>query len=189
MKLLGNKTYKNHSDKQLLQAYRDKGHQKSITILYHRYEHIVSLLCRKYLPVEACKDVVSVVFEKLLGQMTKDMPQNIGAWIYTVGKNVCLQELRQTKNIKHIDIESLNIAHEELNYPPEDTEKVLNQLHSCLAKLKKEQAHCIRLFYIEQKTYAELAEITGYSLKQVKSHLQNGRRNLLLKMNQLKKEL
>jgi len=44
--------------------------------------------------------------------------------------------------------------------------------------LNKEQKQCLTLFYLEKKTYQEVAEITGFTPMQVKSHIQNGKRNL-----------
>jgi RNA polymerase sigma-70 factor (ECF subfamily) len=57
-------------------------------------------------------------------------------------------------------------------------------MHEAIKQLNPEQQQCINLFYLEKKTYAEVAEITGYTMLQVKSHLQNGKRNLKLMMEQ-----
>src|SRR5699024_6671241 len=51
-------------------------------------------------------------------------------------------------------------------------------LEKALRSLKKEQENCIRLFYYEHKSYKEIVATTSYSLKQVKSFIQNGRRNI-----------
>ena len=55
-----------------------------------------------------------------------------------------------------------------------------DQLHEAIKQLNKEQSQCIVLMYIENKSYKEIAEITGYDLKKVKSYIQNGKRNLKL---------
>ena len=57
-------------------------------------------------------------------------------------------------------------------------EQVLLNLNMCLKALNTEQRNCIEHFYLEQKSYNETAVLTGFSDKQVKSHIQNGRRNL-----------
>lgn len=47
-----------------------------------------------------------------------------------------------------------------------------------LGNLSKEQRVCVELFYLKDKSYQEIADETGYSLNQVKSYIQNGKRNL-----------
>ncbi len=53
---------------------------------------------------------------------------------------------------------------------------------AALEELNKEQKQCVTLFYLEKKSYQEIAETTHLSLMQVKSHIQNGKRNLRLLM-------
>ena len=57
-------------------------------------------------------------------------------------------------------------------------EAQLQQLELALSELKPEQSTCIELFYIKEKCYQDISDQTGYSLKQVKSYIQNGKRNL-----------
>lgn len=47
-----------------------------------------------------------------------------------------------------------------------------------MTSLSAEQHLCISLFYFDGKTYKEIAAATAFSEKQVKSHIQNGRRRL-----------
>ena len=64
-----------------------------------------------------------------------------------------------------------------------DLEEDLTTMETCLQTLPPEQKTCLTLFYLEQKTYTEVADLTGYDLKQVKSYLQNGRRKLKICMS------
>jgi RNA polymerase sigma-70 factor (ECF subfamily) len=63
----------------------------------------------------------------------------------------------------------------------EDKNKVLEK---ALSNLNDEQRTCIDLFYYKQKTYQEVASITGYDLNKVKSAIQNGKRNLKIFMEE-----
>jgi RNA polymerase sigma factor (sigma-70 family) len=69
-----------------------------------------------------------------------------------------------------------------------NNESVLDQdmetLKKCIDQLKDEQKECIKLFYLEEKCYQEIAESTSYELKKVKSYIQNGKRNLRICMDQ-----
>ena len=59
----------------------------------------------------------------------------------------------------------------------------INELEKCINQLKPEQKNCIELFYLQEKSYVETAQITGYTMKEVKTYLQNGKRNLKILMS------
>ena len=62
------------------------------------------------------------------------------------------------------------------NYLEKD--KKLTDMADALGQLNKEQQLCVTLFYLEKKSYQEIADQTQYTLMQVKSNIQNGKRNL-----------
>jgi len=99
-----------------------------------------------------------------------------------VAKNHCLVKLRDKGKIP-IEI------NEEIHGTSEDLEEVKKQLEkdqlftsmeTALQQLNREQQQCITLFYFEKKSYQEITTTTGYTLMQVKSFIQNGKRNLKL---------
>ena len=47
-----------------------------------------------------------------------------------------------------------------------------------LDELNEEQKKSIVQFYLEKKSYQQIMETTGFSFLQVKSYIQNGKRNL-----------
>ena len=51
-------------------------------------------------------------------------------------------------------------------------------LPDAVSRLSEEQKACIEMFYLENKSYAEIVRLTGYDLNYVKSYIQNGKRNL-----------
>ena len=53
---------------------------------------------------------------------------------------------------------------------------------SALLELNPEQQLCVTLFYLEKKSYQEIADSSGFTMMQVKSHIQNGKRNLKIIM-------
>jgi RNA polymerase sigma-70 factor (ECF subfamily) len=63
-----------------------------------------------------------------------------------------------------------------------EIEANLTKLEKCIETLGNEQKDCVRLFYLEQKCYKEISEITGLDMSKVKSHIQNGKRNLKICM-------
>jgi len=54
--------------------------------------------------------------------------------------------------------------------------------------LGKEQKLCVILFYLEKRSYQEIATSTQFTQMQVKSHIQNGKRNLKLLMEKKARE-
>ena len=53
-------------------------------------------------------------------------------------------------------------------------------MKECLPKLKENQRVCVELFYLKNKSYQEIANETEFSLNEIKSYIQNGKRNLKL---------
>ena len=87
-------------------------------------------------------------------------------------------ELRKKNPEVHDEIfmESAEASH--LNNEKLELEKDFEALEACIEELKKEQKQCVQLFFLEKKSYQEVNEQTGIDLKKVKSHIQNGKRNL-----------
>jgi DNA-directed RNA polymerase specialized sigma24 family protein len=59
-------------------------------------------------------------------------------------------------------------------------DSTLEQLGEAINDLNKEQQYCLRAFYLQKQPYHAIMEATGYSFAQVKSYIQNGKRNLKL---------
>jgi len=58
----------------------------------------------------------------------------------------------------------------------------IRKLELGMESLTPEQQICIKLFYLEKRSYVEISSQTGFELKKVKSNIQNGKRNLKLFM-------
>ena len=66
--------------------------------------------------------------------------------------------------------------------------RILELMSESIEELNKEQKQCVTLFYLEKRSYQEIAESTGYTLMQVKSYIQNGKRNLKILLEQKLKQ-
>lgn len=147
----------------------------------------------KYLKNEdEAKDAVQQVFLKVITELHKYKVDYFKSWLYTVAKNHCLMKLRD-KGKYNIDINDDAIA---LTEEPElrlnliEKDKALNAMEIALHQLSNEQQQCVTLFYLQKKSYQEITDLTGYTLLQVKSYIQNGKRNLkiLLLQQQLNEQ-
>lgn len=179
-------------DTDLLEHYLDSGNLEWLGILYNRYMHLVYGVCLKYFrEKEASKDAVSQIFEKLIVEVPKFDIRSFRSWLYVLVKNHCLMELRKQQTTKrqhekfflHEDMESHLILHP---LEEEADDHLERQLQNCLEKLKKEQQDCIRLFYYQERCYREIAQKLNMEEKKVKSHIQNGKRNLKICLDQHK---
>jgi RNA polymerase sigma-70 factor (ECF subfamily) len=169
-------------DEEILQEYKISGNTEYFGELYNRYIPLLYGVCLKYLqkPVDA-QDAVMQLFENLLPKISQYDIKVFRTWIYTVMKNHCLQTLRKESHEIIIDFdvnimesdEILHLLNEEEN---NNGRKIA--LKQCLKKLPVEQRIAILRFFTEEMSYADIVDSTGYNLKQVKSYIQNGKRNL-----------
>ena len=175
------------SDEDLVIKYKASEDVFYVGELFKRYTHLAFGVCMKYLKdEEESKDAVMQVFEKLLTDLKKHEVENFKSWLYSVCKNFCLMKLR--KHQFQIPLDS--IAENSASFMEFDTnlhllddkEVKLLQLEDAVACLDKEQRVCVELFYLKEKSYVEITQETGYTLNEVKSYLQNARRNLKIYM-------
>lgn len=170
------------SDEELLAHYTASGDTEYFGELYNRYIPLLYGLCLKYLQDEdRAQEAVMQLFEDLLEKVGQYEIKVFKAWLYRVAKNHCLQLLR--KETKEIPLDyTINIMESDeflhLLGEEESTEEQLKALHRCLEKLPEEQRISITRFFLEEMSYADIAALTGCTLNNVKSYIQNGKRNL-----------
>lgn len=170
------------SDQELIAAYQATEDGELVGLLFERYTHWIYGLCLKYLKdEEPAKDAVLQIFEKLLTDLKKHNIQHFRPWLHQVARNYCLMQLRK-KNPVSTSLSDVEWEPEEHHYEEraasEQTEMRLNQLEAGIAQLNSEQRQCIELFFLQEKSYKEIEAQTGFTARQVKSYIQNGRRNL-----------
>jgi RNA polymerase sigma factor (sigma-70 family) len=175
--------YQNISDSELLENFYLDHNNQWLGILLQRYTLLLFGVCMKYLKnEEEAKDSVQQIFLKALTELNKYKVDYFKSWIYMVAKNYCLMKLRDRQGKETSDItENLAVftehEHEE-KLRHLERNKQLDLMNHALKELGEEQKHCIISFYLEKKSYQEIADGTGFSMLQVKSYIQNGKRNL-----------
>jgi RNA polymerase sigma-70 factor, ECF subfamily len=175
------------ADEELLAEFKSGGDLEVLGELYSRYVHLVFGVCLKYLKErEEAKDGVMQIFEKLTVEIPKHNILNFRSWLHVVTKNYCLMKLRSDKWEKEKFSEWINdptvFMETDTDMHPLDekdySELIEGDLEDCIERLKEEQMLCIRQFYYENRCYNEISGNLGLDEKKVKSHLQNGKRNL-----------
>jgi RNA polymerase sigma-70 factor (ECF subfamily) len=171
------------TDQDLLEKFRQTGDNAWLGILLERYTLLLFGVCMKYLKnEEEAKDAVQQIFLKALTEIPKYKIDYFKSWIYTIARNLCLMKLRDKgkQTVEINDKMSLTQSEEEENkqlfHQMKDREFTL--MNEALHELTAEQKTCIEEFYLAQKTYQQIADKTGFNYMQVKSYIQNGKRNL-----------
>ena len=182
MTFLKNISTDQDTDQELLLAFKQSGKLSHLSILYQRYMDLVFGVCLKYFKdVERSKDAVMDIFEELNTKLKIHDVDNFKGWLHVLARNYCLMQLRSPKNMKTTEFNSDFMQSGQTSHLENDIldkEETFRQLEQCIEKLPQDQKHSIELFFIEKKCYNEISEITGHEWNQVRSYIQNGKRNL-----------
>jgi RNA polymerase sigma factor (sigma-70 family) len=173
------------SDEELVHRYRNSHDTAYIGELYVRYTHLVYGVCLKYFHNDAdAQDAVMQIFEKLITELKKHHVEVFKPWLYIVVKNYCMMEFRKESSATRKETELKNnikssVESEAADHPDEDERAMMVQyLSNGMEALKDEQRMCVEMFYLKGMSYQQIADVTDYTINEVKSYIQNGKRNL-----------
>src|SRR5690606_16067017 len=176
---------KDIDDEVLLRRYRDTGDMTVLGKLYEAYAEMVYYVCMRYLKdSERSKDAVMQIFEELIHKVNKQEIQRFGNWLYVLSRNHCLMQLRAEKNRHHASIDEF--VEFTLAVHPEGEAAEKERQHTareqCMERLPETPKRSDDWLFVNEQCYKEIAASTGYRMKEVKSYIQNGKRNLKLCM-------
>jgi RNA polymerase sigma factor (sigma-70 family) len=185
------KKHNPQSESDLLLEYRQTGDLAILGKLYEPHMEMIFAIAMKYFKdEEEAKDTVMALFEELIPKLRQHEVENFKPWLGMVTRNYCLMELRKkTVEVSHFDVindqEDENISNNfmeihtsEHHIDNIDLEQNLTKLEDCMKTLNLEQKQSVELFFMQEKTYQEVSQLTGFEVNKVKSYLQNGKRNL-----------
>ena len=175
---------KEADDAQLIREYKETGELSYLAALYERYMNLVYGVCLKYFDEEASKDAVMQIFEELIDKVKQHEIQSFRGWLHVLARNHCLMKIRAVKG-RVVSIDEHGFMETGENNHPDNgfsLENNLQAMEKCLEALPEEQKRSVDLFYLKEKSYREVAELTGYEMNKVKSYIQNGKRNLKICM-------
>lgn len=167
-----------------IKEFRRTGDMEILGALYSKYMHLVYGVCLKYLKSrDDAQDAVMQIFEKLTIEAIRQEIGHFKNWLFVVTKNYCLMEIRKyhSEDSKLSDWQEEEKKIMELNdemHPIDETDRLSEKLLACIDKLKDEQRDCINLFYFKKKCYREISKILRAEEKDIKSYIQNAKRNL-----------
>jgi RNA polymerase sigma factor (sigma-70 family) len=175
-------------DSELLIQYRKGSDARCVGELYRRYSHLAFGVCMKYLKNSTeSEDAVMEIFEKLHLDLRKIEVEHFKSWLYTVARNHCLMKLRKAGlDVSYPDEMPQTPQYQEDIEDFENKERLIAALENSLSTLKIEQKQCIEMFFLQDKSYKQIVQETGFSLNDVKTHIQNGKLNLKKSLLKLK---
>ncbi len=188
--MFGKKNILKYTDEELLSQFKNSGKVDYFGELYNRYIPLIYGVCLKYLKdTDKSQDAVMQLFEDLLHKINNYEILVFKTWLHSVVRNHCLNILRKENKEIITDfssnfMESDNILH---LFTEEHTDyELFDVLKNCIDKLPEHQKKSITLFFLEEMSYADIVDKTGYALSKVKSYIQNGKRNLKICIERVK---
>lgn len=181
-----NKTPSGLSDQALIAQYKETRDNHCVGELYTRYTHLILATSKKYLTNnDEARDAAQDIFEELLTKLLVHEVSNFKSWLYSLVRNHCLMKIRKVKGITEVDVHDEKIENSFMESPSfehleDGTLSEAEQIQRALGQLKEHQRLCVELFFLREMSYKEVSERTGFELSQVKSYIQNGKRNLQL---------
>jgi RNA polymerase sigma factor (sigma-70 family) len=190
--LRGSKKRSETTDTELISQYKETGESACVGELFERYTGLIYGVCRKYLKGdEESRDAAMEIFEYLLVELKKYEIHNFKSWLGQATRNFCLMRLRKAASVNE-KVEEFKKSEaglmESLPEPHlngESSKEVeLQKLEAALGTLNPAQKQCVELFFLQGKSYQEVVTATGFTMLEVKSYIQNGKRNLKLRMTE-----
>lgn len=171
----------------MLEKHKSSGNAEYFGELFNRYIPLLYGMCLKYFrEKDKAHDAVMQLFENLLPKISGYQIATFRTWLYSVAKNHCLQILRKENKEIRVDFDTELMESDEILHllcEEDVAEEKMEALQGCLNRLPDGQRISITHFFMNEMSYAEIVDRTGYSLKTVKSNIQNGKRNLKICIN------
>ncbi|MBL7919468.1 MAG: sigma-70 family RNA polymerase sigma factor [Bacteroidia bacterium] len=175
------------TDEDIALDYYNTGNKDLVGQLFEKHVKTVFGICLFYFKdKDVAKDAVMQIFEKLITELKKTEVKNFKGWLSFVVRNYCISEIRKNKHKyrlpeKYLEFEVMEpLLDEEEKIASINDDLMFDHLQSCLPELKENQRVCVDLFYLKGQTYQQICDKTKFSLNEVKSYIQNGKRNLKL---------
>ena len=173
------------SDEELIKKYRFSHDAAYIGELFLRYTPYVFGVAVKNLKSQReAEELTLTVFNKISSDLKRIDVTSFSEWLHNLVVNMCNLEnkkkLASPEGSKMILIDELTEENKDLFINVNDSNSKIDfeNLRLAIDTLNEGQKQCIDLFYVKNKSYQEVAEATGFTINQVKTNIQNGKRLL-----------
>jgi RNA polymerase sigma-70 factor (ECF subfamily) len=171
------------SDEEIVRRFQTTGDNAWFAELFNRHRRYVYLACcRFFSDGGTAEDVTQDAFTRAYRNIHRFVDGDVRAWLVRIARNACIDYYRKLRPERPLD----DIASAEPLAPGStdqrlDLRMAVQRLRQEMTTLPVEQRRCLEM-KIEGYSYEDTASHLGLTIAAVKSHLQNGRRMLWLRM-------
>ncbi len=173
------------TDEALMELYQD-GDVASFEILLQRYERkIFNYIYRHVQHRERANDLLQETFLRLIRSQNRYDPKaKFSTWLYTIARNVCIDELRKMKLRRHKSFEQpisskgegwaikdTIAGSRDDGFRGTDSREIRERLETAVAELPDEQREVFVMRAIMSMRFKEISEVVGVSEGTVKSRM------------------
>lgn len=143
--------------------------EQEFMAMIREYERVIYKVCYLYTTPHA---TLGDLYQDVVLNLWKAFPKfrgecKMSTWVYRIALNTCISFLRKEKNIP----EFITLTGEADRMEEDDeTQAMLKQLYRLINRLGQLEKSIV-LLYLEEKSYEEIAEITGLTLTNVATKL------------------
>ena len=169
------------SDEELLLSHKTSEKKNYIEELFLRYLPLIYGVCLKYLKdSKKAGDAVMQLFDDLRYNISDFEIDVFRPWMYNVVKNHCFRILQNEEQhvVTDFNDETLDSADIIHLFERKDNGEQTATLTEYMNKLPERQRVSLNYFFTDELSYAEIVKKTGYTLKNVRSYIQSGKRQL-----------
>lgn len=157
-------------------------------LVEHYSKPVFRLICRIVRNQEDAEELTQDVFLKIFRSLQNFQGNSLfSTWLYRIAYNTAITHTRKKKQeFLYMEEQTIdNISDRDVDEAFENTftENHLQALQKAIDRLSPDERGIITLFYMEEKTVDELAEVTGLSISNVKVKLHRIRKKLYLMLN------
>ncbi|WP_299224710.1 sigma-70 family RNA polymerase sigma factor [uncultured Psychroserpens sp.] len=172
------------NDDQIIINQIIEGDTNAFTVLVDRYKDLVYTLAVRMLKnKEEAEEVAQDTFIKVFKSLSKFKGDSrFSTWIYRVAYNTCLDRIKKNKKYQS-DIEINEFTEHQIKVMESAIDRIELQerkqaIQNCLALLPSNDSFILTLYYFEELSLDEIAQVIGITANNVKIRLYRSRKKL-----------
>lgn len=170
-------------DADLISLYRSGDIDSFNGLVLRHYKKVINI-CYRYMGNQKdAEDVAQEIFVKIFKNIGKlKTGDAFSVWLYRITINTCKSNVRSVRNIFRRGMQPINDLHDYIFYNNDHdhchTRMNNGLIQEAINRLPFKKKTMIILYYIEELSYNEIAEITKSKLGTIKSTLARSREEL-----------